>query len=153
MFCEKCGFENPDGRLSCVNCKAPLNYVPRPGYYLENTEDVVKNLFDTHIIFQNVENTIKIISKFLYKFSLVLGALAIGLGVILFLIGLGECDFTEALNLTSAHVILDEDYALSFYGKTLVISGLYCAASSLSLLPIYAFAELLENIKQLKHYN
>ncbi len=104
------------------------------------------------LIFNDIGETLKKISKFLFYFCLVIGAIVVVVGVIMFLSGIDEyTSFSEGLNCTLEDAIRwDTLYASCYYGKVTTKIGFWIALSSLGVIPMYAFGELVNSAKKIK---
>ncbi|MBE7018418.1 MAG: hypothetical protein E7413_00855 [Ruminococcaceae bacterium] len=104
------------------------------------------------LIFDDIGETLKKIAKFLFNFCLVVGIVVVVIGVIMFLSGLDEfTSFSEGLACTFADAIKYENlYATCYYGKVTTKIGFWLALSSLGVIPMYAFGELVNSAKKIK---
>ncbi len=109
-----------------------------------------ENLNET--IFSDIGETLKKISKFLFNFCLIIGAIVAVVGAMIFLSGIDEyTSFLEGLACTQEDAIeYDSLYASCYYGKVVTKFGFWIAFSSLTVLPLYAFGELVNSAKKSK---
>lgn len=102
------------------------------------------------IIFDDIGKTLKNISMFLFYFCLVIGAIVVFVGAMMFLSGIDEyTSFSEGLACTLEDAIkYDNLYASCYYGKVTTKIGFWIIFSSFGVLPLYAFGELVNSAKK-----
>ena len=102
-------------------------------------------------IFGNIGNSIKVIAKILFYLCLSIGLLTLIIGVFRFLGGVDEyTSFAEGMACTLEDAIeYDALYADCYYGRQTTKAGFILVLSSISLLPLYGFGELINLCSQI----
>lgn len=104
-----------------------------------------------NLISNDIGGALKKISKFLFYFCLIIGAILIIIGIIRFLSGIGEyASFSEGIHFTSEDAITYGGlYANCYYGRLTAKIGFGIALSSLGAIPMYALGELVSYVKKI----
>lgn len=99
-------------------------------------------------MFDNIGITIQKVAMFIFVLAIVIGSLGIVIGGVRFLSELDRnTSFWEGIICTAEDAIrLPYTYGSLYRGKVLFTSGVICLLSSFSMLPLYGFGKLLQDI-------
>ena len=111
--------------------------------------------------FENIEETLKNVSKKLFRMLIIVGILSLVIGFIKIMICWShEVTYASDDELFVASIIFILDVLSSAYpitesidgyaGRQMVLGGIYCLFASLGTFPLYGFGVLLEEIRNIK---